>query len=48
MEESPYIIDIKDMVKRFGDFTANDRLTFQVRKGEIFVTVAGLDFTALS
>ena len=24
------------MVKKFGDFTANDHLTFQVRKGEIF------------
>ena len=34
--ESSYIIETKDMVKKFGDFTANDHLTFQVRKGEIF------------
>lgn len=34
--ESSYIIEAKDMVKKFGDFTANDHLTFQVSKGEIF------------
>ncbi|MDZ7743108.1 MAG: ABC transporter ATP-binding protein [Bacteroidota bacterium] len=30
------IIEAKDLVKKFGDFTANDHLTFQVKKGEIF------------
>ncbi|MCY1720984.1 ABC transporter ATP-binding protein [Prolixibacteraceae bacterium Z1-6] len=34
MEEK--IITVKNMVKRFGDFTANDNLTFDVYKGEIF------------
>ncbi|MGM0529860.1 MAG: ABC transporter ATP-binding protein [Bacteroidota bacterium] len=34
--ESSYIIEAENMVKKFGDFTANDSLTFQVRKGEIF------------
>ena len=30
------IIETKNMVKKFGEFKANDRLTFSVRKGEIF------------
>jgi ABC-2 type transport system ATP-binding protein len=30
------IIDVKDLVKKFGNFVANDHLTFQVNKGEIF------------
>jgi ABC-2 type transport system ATP-binding protein len=30
------IITVKDLVKKFGSFTANDHLTFEVRKGEIF------------
>jgi ABC-2 type transport system ATP-binding protein len=30
------IIRVKDLVKKFGDFTANDHLTFDVFEGEIF------------
>jgi ABC-2 type transport system ATP-binding protein len=30
------IITVKDLVKRFGHFVANDHLSFEVRKGEIF------------
>ncbi len=30
------IIDVKGLVKKFGNFTANDNLTFSVSKGEIF------------
>ncbi|MFC2137025.1 ABC transporter ATP-binding protein [Bacteroidota bacterium] len=30
------IIDVKNLVKKFGDFTANDDLTFNVKRGEIF------------
>lgn len=30
------IIDVKDLVKKFDSFVANDHLTFQVNKGEIF------------
>ena len=30
------IIEVKNLVKRFGHFTANDNLTFDVYKGEIF------------
>ena len=30
------IIEVKSLVKRFGHFTANDNLTFDVFKGEIF------------
>ena len=30
------IIFVKDLVKKFGDFTANDHLSFEVKKSEIF------------
>jgi ABC-2 type transport system ATP-binding protein len=30
------IITVKDLVKKFGHFVANDHLTFDVKKGEIF------------
>jgi ABC-2 type transport system ATP-binding protein len=30
------VIQVKNLVKKFGDFTANDNLTFEVYKGEIF------------
>jgi ABC-2 type transport system ATP-binding protein len=30
------IIKVENLVKKFGNFTANDRLTFEVREGEIF------------
>ncbi len=30
------IIIVNDLVKKFGDFIANDHLSFSVRKGEIF------------
>lgn len=30
------IITVKDMVKKFGSFVANDHLTFHVEEGEIF------------
>jgi len=30
------IISVKDLVKKFGSFVANDHLTFEVKKGEIF------------
>jgi len=30
------IITVRNLVKKFGDFTANDNLTFDVYKGEIF------------
>ncbi len=30
------IIIVKDMVKKFGDFVANDHLNFDVYRGEIF------------
>ncbi|MCK5135065.1 MAG: ABC transporter ATP-binding protein [Bacteroidales bacterium] len=33
---SEHIIEVKDMVKKFGSFVANDRLTFHVYRGEIF------------
>ena len=36
MDGREHIIEVKDMVKKFGSFTANDRLTFYVEQGEIF------------
>ncbi|MGE5425218.1 MAG: ABC transporter ATP-binding protein [Syntrophothermus sp.] len=30
------MIFVRDLVKKFGDFTANDHLNFEVKKGEIF------------
>ena len=36
MNDHDTAIEVKDLVKKFGDFTANDHLTFQVKKGEIF------------
>ena len=30
------IIVVQDLVKKFGSFTANDHLTFEVKRGEIF------------
>jgi len=35
MKDKP-IIKVENLVKKFGAFTANDRLTFEVKKGEIF------------
>ena len=31
-----YAIEVNNMEKRFGSFVANDKLTFNVKKGEIF------------
>lgn len=36
MDGHEHIIEVKDMVKKFGSFTANDHLTFHVERGEIF------------
>ncbi len=36
MKENEKVISVKNLVKKFGDFTANDKLTFDVYKGEIF------------
>ncbi len=36
MEKKENIIEVKNLVKKFGNFTANDHLSFEVKKGEIF------------
>ncbi len=36
MDEREHIIEVKNLVKKFGSFTANDHLTFHVERGEIF------------
>jgi len=33
---SPYIIEARDLVKKFNGFTAVDKISFKVKKGEIF------------
>jgi ABC-2 type transport system ATP-binding protein len=33
---SPYVVEVTELTKRFGSFTAVDRITFDVRRGEIF------------
>jgi ABC-2 type transport system ATP-binding protein len=35
-EETENIIFVRDLVKKFGNFVANDHLSFEVKKGEIF------------
>ncbi|MBE9480879.1 MAG: ATP-binding cassette domain-containing protein, partial [Bacteroidetes bacterium] len=30
------IIKVENLTKKFGNFVANDKLTFEVKKGEIF------------
>jgi len=36
MNSNTAIITVKNLVKKFGDFTANDNLNFEVAQGEIF------------
>jgi ABC-2 type transport system ATP-binding protein len=36
MESREVVIDVVDLVKRFGSFIANDHLNFKVYRGEIF------------
>ncbi len=36
MNNNGYSIEVKDLTKKFGDFTAVDRINFQIRKGEVF------------
>jgi len=36
MNSSENIITVKNLVKKFGSFVANDNLSFQVKKAEIF------------
>jgi len=36
MKSKEIVIDVQNLVKKFGQFVANDNLTFQVYKGEIF------------
>lgn len=36
MEGRETIIEVENLVKKFGDFVANDNLTFKVYRGEVF------------
>lgn len=36
LKHTDNIIEVKNLVKKFGSFVANDHLTFNVKKGEIF------------
>ena len=35
-DQSTTVIEVHDLVRKFGDFTAVDRTSFQVRRGEVF------------
>jgi ABC-2 type transport system ATP-binding protein len=35
-QQNDTVIDVRDLVKRFGDFTAVDHVSFSIRRGEIF------------
>ncbi len=35
-DSNSYVIEVENMVKKFGNFVANDHLTFSVHKGEVF------------
>jgi ABC-2 type transport system ATP-binding protein len=35
-DRSEVVIEVRDLLRRFGAFTAVDRISFQVRRGEIF------------
>ena len=35
MDENTVVIAMKDIVKKFGDFTANDHINLTVHKGEV-------------
>ena len=35
MDASKVVIQMKDIVKKFGDFTANDHINLTVHKGEV-------------
>ena len=36
MKKSPVTIQVKDLVKKFGDFTAVNTISFEIHKGEIY------------
>ena len=36
MRKVGYAIELKNLTKKFGQFTANDNITFQVKEGEIY------------
>ena len=36
MRDTGNVIEVQHLVKRFGEFTAVDDISFEVRKGEIF------------
>jgi len=35
-EQIPYSVEVSDLVKTFGSFTAVDHISFRVRRGEVF------------
>ena len=35
IDENTVVIQMKDIVKKFGDFTANDHINLTVHKGEV-------------
>src|ERR1700758_2767838 len=36
MSDNGYSVEVRELVKRFGDFTAVDHINLETRKGEVF------------
>lgn len=36
MSDNGYAVEVKDLTKKFGDFTAVNRINFQIKRGEVF------------
>ena len=43
MDASKVVIQMKDIVKKFGDFTANDHINLTVRKGVVYIAIKQQD-----
>lgn len=39
MDKSTVVIEMKDIVKKFGDFTANDHIGLTVHKGRFMLSL---------
>ena len=35
MAEEPIVLEMRDIVKQFGEFRANDHINLQVKRGQI-------------
>ena len=45
---SEYIVEMKHITKRFPGIVANDDVTIQIKKGEIFALLGAVSYTHLT